>query len=179
MQHATADTVLGNFSDLKLEFKGSINRFFKRNNQFLANIQGPDGQWHDYQIKYTFGVTPLQQYMVEFEDGRVQLIPFAWDSRPESQGGQRWFHLYPNMTPKDEFYWTNTGQNWNFMCADCHSTNLEKNYSADTTLIKQRGLKSVSAARHAMAQGKLTLNGSTQVNHQKRTLASTVIYQKR
>ncbi|MER2495360.1 multiheme c-type cytochrome [Vibrio neptunius] len=136
MQHATAKTVLGDFNDTKFEFEGSVNRFFTLNDQFLVNIQGPDGQWHDYQIKYTFGVTPLQQYMVEFEDGRVQLIPFAWDSRPENQGGQRWFHLYPNMTPKDEFYWTNTGQNWNFMCADCHSTNLEKNYSADTNTYK-------------------------------------------
>ncbi len=68
--------------------------------------------------------------MVEFEDGRVQLIPFAWDSRDLSQGGQRWFHLYPDMTTTDDFYWTNSGQNWNFMCADCHSTNLEKNYDS-------------------------------------------------
>ncbi|MCV5961637.1 hypothetical protein OFO30_40260, partial [Escherichia coli] len=62
--------------------------------------------------------------MVEFEDGRVQLIPFAWDTRAKVEGGQRWFHLYPETTTTDEFYWTNTGQNWNFMCADCHSTNL-------------------------------------------------------
>ncbi len=68
--------------------------------------------------------------MVEFEDGRVQLIPFAWDSRTEDEGGQRWFHLYPDTTNTDEFYWTNSGQNWNFMCADCHSTNLEKNYDS-------------------------------------------------
>ncbi|MCV5941614.1 multiheme c-type cytochrome, partial [Escherichia coli] len=47
------------------------------------------------------------------------------------EGGQRWFHLYPETTTTDEFYWTNTGQNWNFMCADCHSTNLKKNYDAD------------------------------------------------
>jgi len=132
MQHATTDSVLGNFQNTVFNFDGNDNRFYTVDNQFFTHIQGPDGKWHDYQIKYTFGVSPLQQYMVEFEDGRIQLIPFAWDSRPEKEGGQRWFHLYPNLTPKDEFYWTNTGQSWNFMCADCHSTNLEKNYNAET-----------------------------------------------
>lgn len=75
--------------------------------------------------------------MVEFEDGRVQLIPFTWDSRKKEIGGQRWYDLYPNTTEKDEFYWKNTGQNWNFMCADCHSTNLEKNYDKETNTYKK------------------------------------------
>ena len=101
----------------------------KKDEQYWVNIEGPDGQFHDYQIKYTFGYQPLQQYMVEFDDGRVQLIPFAWDSRAKADGGQRWFHLYPQFTQKhQEFFWTNTGQNWNYMCAYCHSTNVKKNF---------------------------------------------------
>lgn len=130
MRHATEESVLGNFNDQVFTFEGSPNRFYRKGGEYWVNIQGPDGQWHDYKISYTFAWKPLQQYMVEFEDGRVQLIPFAWDSRRKEEGGQRWFHLYPDTTPTDEFYWTNTGQNWNFMCADCHSTNLQKNYDA-------------------------------------------------
>ncbi|UPW19496.1 tetratricopeptide repeat protein [Agarivorans sp. TSD2052] len=132
MQHASEDAILGDFNNAQFTFNDKINRFYTKGEQFWVNIEGPDGQFHDYQIKYTFGVTPLQQYMVEFDDGRVQLIPFTWDARPKQEGGQRWYHLYPEMAKTDEFYWTNTGQNWNFMCADCHSTDLKKNYNAET-----------------------------------------------
>ncbi len=136
MKHADDMSVLGNFNNATLVFKDKSttkpNTFFKKGLQFWVNIQGEDGKFHDYQIKYTFGYTPLQQYMVEFDDGRVQLIPFAWDSRAKEQGGQRWFNLYPDRTEKhQEFFWTNTGQNWNYMCADCHSTNVDKNFNVD------------------------------------------------
>ncbi|MEZ9700084.1 tetratricopeptide repeat protein [Vibrio sp. 10N.261.46.E12] len=130
MKHATDESVLGDFNDQTVTHNGKPNRFFRNGKEFWVNIEGPDGQFKDYKISYTFAFEPLQQYMVEFEDGRVQLIPFAWDSRTEGEGGQRWFHLYPDTTNTDEFYWTNSGQNWNFMCADCHSTNLEKNYDS-------------------------------------------------
>ncbi|MFM2626931.1 multiheme c-type cytochrome [Vibrio chagasii] len=128
MKHGKDDSVLGDFDNQTITHQGKPNRFYRKGDEFWVNIEGPDGQFKDYKISYTFAFEPLQQYMVEFEDGRVQLIPFAWDSRTKSEGGQRWFHLYPDTTNTDEFYWTNTGQNWNFMCADCHSTNLEKNY---------------------------------------------------
>ncbi|RIH72866.1 deca-heme c-type cytochrome [Vibrio splendidus] len=130
MKHAADESVLGDFNDQTVTHSGKPNRFFRKGEEFWVNIEGPDGQFKDYKISYTFAFEPLQQYMVEFEDGRVQLIPFAWDSRTEGEGGQRWFNLYPDTTNTDEFYWTNSGQNWNFMCADCHSTNLEKNYDS-------------------------------------------------
>jgi predicted CXXCH cytochrome family protein len=133
MLHAAPDSVQGNFDNAEILFDGEISRFFQRGEAYWVNIKGPDGNFQDYQIKYTFGYTPLQQYMVEFEDGRVQLIPFAWDSRSKEEGGQRWFHLYPEFTDKrDDFFWTGVGQNWNYMCADCHSTNLNKNYDVKT-----------------------------------------------
>ncbi|KAB0289160.1 tetratricopeptide repeat protein [Vibrio fortis] len=131
MKHADKTSVLGDFDDVRVMHEGKENRFFQKGKEYWVNIEGPDGQFHDYKISYTFAFEPLQQYMVEFDDGRVQLIPFAWDSRPNEAGGQRWFHLYPDTTNTDEFYWTNSGQNWNFMCADCHSTNLQKNYDTE------------------------------------------------
>ena len=83
-------------------------------------------------MKFTFGVEPLQQYLVEFPDGRLQPLPLAWDSRPKSEGGQRWMHLYPDekIGADDELHWTKLSQNWNFMCASCHSTDVHKNYDA-------------------------------------------------
>ena len=133
MQHASEEFVLGNFEDVTLTFRDKPNRFFRKGEEFWVNIQGPDGEFHDYKIDYTFGYKPLQQYMVSFDDGRVQLIPFAWDSRPAEEGGQRWFDLYPDHNQTHhEFYWTNVGQNWNFMCADCHSTNVKKGFDSAT-----------------------------------------------
>ena len=137
MRHAKEDSVLGNFDNFTFKFAGEDYRFYRKGAAYWVNIKGPDGKFKDYEIKYTFGFEPLQQYMVEFEDGRVQLIPFAWNSRTKANGGQRWFHLYPEFTQNtDEFFWTNTGQNWNYMCADCHSTNLKKGYDTATNQYK-------------------------------------------
>ena len=91
-------------------------------------------------MKYTFGVAPLQQYLIEFPDGRLQALSIAWDARPKNEGGQRWFHLYPNerIAHKDELHWTRPAQNWNFMCADCHSTDVRKNYDSATDKFQTR-----------------------------------------
>jgi tetratricopeptide (TPR) repeat protein len=136
MQHATDATVLGNFGDDTFEARGVLSRFYRRDDRFFVRTDGPDGQLTDFEIEYTYGVEPLQQYLVAFPDGRLQALSIAWDTRPRDAGGQRWFHLYPHETidHRDELHWTRRAQNWNYMCADCHSTNLRKGYdaSADT-----------------------------------------------
>lgn len=132
MQHATAETVLGNFAQAKFRYAGVESTFFQRDGKYFVHTDGPDGKLADFEIKYTFGVAPLQQYLIPFPDGRMQALSIAWDSRPKEQGGQRWFHLYPNekVDHHDELHWTKRAQNWNFMCADCHSIDVRKNYDA-------------------------------------------------
>ncbi len=134
MQHADDESVLGNFSDVTFSYAGVDSKFYKKNKKFMVRTDGADGKLHDYEIKYTFGVIPLQQYLIEFEDGRMQALSIAWDSREESEGGQRWFHLYPNekITYKDELHWTRVSFNWNGMCAECHSTDLQKKYDSQS-----------------------------------------------
>jgi predicted CXXCH cytochrome family protein len=134
MQHATETSVLGDFSDASFEYFGVRSRFFRKDGKYVVETDGPDGKLSAFEIKYTFGVDPLQQYLVEFPDGRVQALSLAWDSRPKDEGGQRWFHLYPNEEIKhdDILHWTKLNQNWNFMCAECHSTGVHKNYDAAT-----------------------------------------------
>ena len=134
MQEAGPTSVLGDFSDTTFTASGVTSRFFTSNGKYFVNTDGPNGDLADYQIRYTFGVTPLQQYLIEFPDGRIQALSIAWDTRAASDGGQRWFHLYPNeqIDHTDELHWTRPQQNWNSMCADCHSTNVRKGYSAET-----------------------------------------------
>ena len=130
MQKATESTVLGDFADAKLEHFGVTTTFFRNGDKFMVRTDGPDGALHDYPIAYAFGVYPLQQYLIAFPGGRYQALGIAWDSRPKDQGGQRWFHLYPGqqLKPGDPLHWTGRDQTWNYQCADCHSTDLKKNY---------------------------------------------------
>jgi predicted CXXCH cytochrome family protein len=132
MDHATEKTVLGNFNDAGFDYFGVHSRFFRKDGKFLIETDGRDGKLATFEVKYTFGLDPLQQYLIEFPDGRLQAVSIAWDSRPKDKGGQRWFHLYPNEEIKhdDILHWTKLNQNWNFMCAECHSTGVRKNYDA-------------------------------------------------
>ena len=134
MEDPSDATVLGDFSGVEVTFGGVTSRFYRDGTRFMVRTDGPDGKLRDYAVKYTFGVTPLQQVLLELPGGRLQALGIAWDSRPEGQGGQRWFHLYPDVLPKagERLHWTAPDQNWNHMCAECHSTDLLKRYDAAT-----------------------------------------------
>ena len=129
MDTATDETVLGDFSNVEFERDGFVSRMYKKDGKFYVHTRGPGGKPGDFQIAYTFGYRPLQQYLVPFEDGRLQCLQITWDTDKK-----RWYHLSDSVhngeiiKPDDWLYWTNNGQNWNGMCAECHSTNLRKNY---------------------------------------------------
>jgi tetratricopeptide (TPR) repeat protein len=138
MAEASEATVLGDFGDIEFTAHGVTSRFYRKDGGYYVRTDGPDGQLHDYGIRYTFGWWPLQQYLIEFPGGRLQSLGIAWDSRAKEQGGQRWFHLYPNerMDHANRLHWTGRDQNWNYQCAECHSTNLEKHYDLETDSFK-------------------------------------------
>lgn len=138
MQHADAKTVLGDFNNVEFTYKGITSTFTQRDGNFYVRTDGADGKLTEFKISYTFGLDPLQQYLIEFPDGRMQALSIAWDARTKEQGGQRWFHLYPNekIDFEDELHWTKRSQNWNYMCADCHSTDVKKNYDEASNTYK-------------------------------------------
>lgn len=132
MQAATEETVLGDFDGASFRHFGVTSKFYRKKGRFFVFTEGPAGEMQEYEIKYTFGARPLQQYLVEFPGGRLQCLPLCWDTRPPEQGGQRWFHIYDDerMAPDDLLHWTRVAQNWNYMCAECHSTHVQKNFDA-------------------------------------------------
>ena len=134
MQEATAATVLGDFSDVTLDYYGETTRFSTRDDGFYVTTADASGENREFRIAYVFGIEPLQQYLIEFPRGRLQTLAFSWDSRFIEDGGQRWFHIYPDeyIAPDDSLHWTGLQQNWNYMCAECHSTNLRMGYEAST-----------------------------------------------
>ena len=127
-------SVRGDFSDETYEYFGTVTRFFRRGGEYLVQTAGSEKPPEEYPIAYTFGVEPLQQYLVELPGGRLQALPFAWDTRPQDDGGQRWFHLYPHerIAPGDPLFWTGREQNWNYQCAECHSTQVDLGYHPAT-----------------------------------------------
>jgi predicted CXXCH cytochrome family protein len=134
MAPASDSTVLGNFNDASFTTGGVTSHFFRRNGKFMVRTDGPDGALTDYEISFTFGVWPLQQYLILFPGGRRQALGIAWDSRSRAEGGQRWFDLYPGqqIDHTDPLHWTGLYQNWALQCAECHSTDLRKGYDADS-----------------------------------------------
>lgn len=127
MQEANDSTVLGDFNNVVFSNKGITSRFFRKGSAFIVHTEGPTGAMEDFEIAYTFGVFPLQQYLVKFPGGRFQALHLAWDSRQK-----KWFDLQPTERhrPDDWMHWTKGSMTWNNMCADCHSTNLQKNYDS-------------------------------------------------
>jgi tetratricopeptide (TPR) repeat protein len=134
MQEATVATVLGDFNGASLQYFGVTTTFSRSDGKFRVRTDGPDGAADDFEIAYTFGVYPLQQYLIAMPGGRLQALGIAWDSRSRNLGGQRWFHLYADqkILAGDRLHWTGRDQTWNYMCADCHSTGLSKNYDLVT-----------------------------------------------
>ncbi len=130
MQVATPDTVLGDFAGRTERYYAESATFVQEGDAFFVEAVGADAKPARFSVKYAFGVAPLQQYLVETEPGRLQAFPFAWDTRPKERGGQRWLHLQPEeyIEPGDPLHWTGPSYNWNYACADCHSTAVKKNY---------------------------------------------------
>ncbi len=129
MALASESMVLGNFDDAEFEYDDIDARFYRRDGRYFVRTQGPDGRPGEFEITHTFGIEPLQQYLIPFPGGRLQSLTIAWDvARGE------WFYLYPGQDiPYDDWlHWTRGGQNWNGMCAECHSTNLRKGYDPAT-----------------------------------------------
>ena len=128
MQEATAETVLGDFDGATFTHLGVTSRFFTRDGRFFVNTEGPDGRLADFELAYTFGVEPLQQYLAPFPGGYLQSLTIAWDT---DRGA--WFHLYPDepIPPDDPLHWTGRYQRWNVMCAECHSTHLRRNHDVE------------------------------------------------
>ncbi len=134
LQPANEATVLGDFADATFEFGGSRTAFTQRDGEFFVTTGGVEEVPREYRVVHTLGIEPLQQYLLEFEAGRLQAFAIAWDSRPAAEGGQRWFSLSDpaSMQSEDPFHWTGIFQNWNSMCADCHSTAIQRRYDLAT-----------------------------------------------
>ncbi|MDO9331867.1 MAG: tetratricopeptide repeat protein [Pseudomonas sp.] len=127
MQEANAETMLGDFNNVTFKAQNETTRFSRKDDGFWVNTPGIDGKNADFKVAYTFGIAPLQQYLIEVGEGRLQALGVAWDTERN-----RWFHLYPGqgVNFKNPLHWSKPSQNANFMCVECHTTGYKRNFDA-------------------------------------------------
>ena len=120
-------SVSADFDDTAYSRGGARTSFSRSGGRFTVHTDGTQGVTEAFGVRYTFGVEPLQQYLLELPGGRLQAFGVAWDT-----GAQRWLHLQPEdgIHHDDPLHWTSREYNWNTMCADCHSTGVRKGYDA-------------------------------------------------
>lgn len=125
MSLANDKTVLGDFIDSRFEQHDVSAAFFRRANQYIVRTEGADGKEAEFEVKYTFGVEPLQQYMAELGGGKLQVLDVAWNTEK-----QQWLWLGEGTAakPGSTFHWTGPFYRWNRTCIDCHSTDPKTNF---------------------------------------------------
>ena len=125
MELPSRQTVRADFNNSTFTHHGKVSRFHMIGDKYFVDTENQKGEIETFEVAYTFGWEPLQQYLVKFLDGRLQVLPTCWDVEK-----QEWYHLYgeERIAPEDPLFWTRPLQNWDHMCADCHSTNLHKEF---------------------------------------------------
>jgi len=79
MAPASDESVRGDFNDTEFEHFGVTSTFYRKNGKYFAHTQGPGGKMGEFEVTHTFGLRPLQQYLIPFPGGRLQCLPIAWD----------------------------------------------------------------------------------------------------
>ena len=139
------------FDNQTVDHKGVTTRFFRKVDRFLVETDGPDGRLTTYPVKYAVGVWPLQQYLFDTGQGRLQVLDYAWDVDQK-----RWIHLYPDAdtSPGNAFHWTGTYKNWQTRCAECHQECQASGVAAQAAAGQQPGQQGIEKALAAHAPGR-------------------------
>jgi predicted CXXCH cytochrome family protein len=133
LKQPNASSMLGDFNDARFTHRGVASRFFMKDGTYFVETDGASGKPETFEVRYAVGHRPLQQYLVETTNGRLQVLDIAWDVN-----ARKWFHLYPDqeLPAGDGMHWTGTYKNWQARCATCHQTGFDKGYDFPTRTYK-------------------------------------------
>lgn len=124
------ESVRGAFTESEFRYENERYEFFQNEEQYFVRIESlSTAQSEVYPIAYTFGWEPLQQYLIETDKGRLQVLGVAWNTEKD-----QWFHLYEgfNVEDKHPLHWKQQSQNANTQCIECHTTGYQTDYSVKT-----------------------------------------------
>lgn len=134
MAKVSKKSVLGAFNHTEFTHGQIKATFYQENDNYMIKLEGQSEVEQVYQVEYVFGHYPLQQYLIKQTKGKYQVFPIAWDSRSKAQDGQKWYLVYNSgeTFTNSRLHWLQPSQNWNGMCADCHSSDLNRQYNVET-----------------------------------------------
>ena len=117
------------FSTGQKRVHGGVETSFEMDRGQPVVRQSIEGKVNSFYPEAVIGVSPLYQYLIPFDHGRLQVMDEAFDPHKNE-----WFNVFGEevRNPEEWGHWKNRGNNWNSQCAFCHMTNLKKNYSAET-----------------------------------------------
>ena len=123
------EAMLADFGGTEFTLDGMTARFSDEDGRYRIRVTETDGVTTDYEVQSVAGIWPLQQYLIDIGDGRLQSFDVVWDVEEE-----RWYHLYPDqdLPPDDALHWTGPYKSWNARCAECHATGYDKNFDPAT-----------------------------------------------
>lgn len=113
-QLATAASVLGDFGAAPVD-----GTRFERDGDAHVFAVGTER----HRVRYTLGVEPLQQYLIDGPGGRLLVFPLAWDTRRRA-----WLRASSEPADPAEPGDPAAYRTWNTLCADCHSTGVDRRY---------------------------------------------------
>jgi predicted CXXCH cytochrome family protein len=123
------DTVIADFDGTSFTHDGSTTQFSETEGEYRMTITERDGSVTQYPVHSVAGIEPLQQYLLETEDGRLQSNDIVWDAEKKE-----WYTLYPDqdLPLGDGLHWTGSYKTWNARCAECHATDYQRNFGQRT-----------------------------------------------
>ena len=94
MATASPASVRADFADTRFDGPRQATRFTRQLARFMVRTEGADGRPADFEVSHTFGIHPLQQYLIPQAGGRLQALGVAWDTTR-----RRWFSLLADDPP--------------------------------------------------------------------------------
>ncbi|HKI97099.1 MAG TPA: multiheme c-type cytochrome [bacterium] len=129
-QPASPDVIVGDFQHHNtLKAGGSESRMHRNDKGFVVTTIGPDGQLHDYPVRYVVGSVWKQRYITEFPNGGLFVLPVQWNVK-----SQEWVDYFglKLRKPGDGLFWSDAGREFQYQCMGCHTTNSHVDYDAAT-----------------------------------------------
>jgi len=124
MQAASKSSVEGDFAQAKVVLHGSTYLLRAAAGTYYITESDLTGKPWEHKIDYTLGNRRVQHYLTTLPDGRIVLIPAAWDNI-----AHKWVHDVDVGNPEEA-----AGDRiliWNKTCYSCHVSREQKGF--DTT----------------------------------------------
>ncbi len=124
MQAATRQSVLGNFALGRVILRGSAYVLRQDSGGFFITESDLTGKPLEHRVEYTLGYRRVQHYLTTLPDGRIVLIPPAWDVVNKT-----WVHDVDVGNPEEL-----AGDRilvWNKTCYGCHVSREKKGFDLE------------------------------------------------